>query len=139
MQARVHTGELQPEFFEVNVGVRQLHGTNTCKQCSPLLHNSIKIYLGCVLAPVLFNILPSAITCLFHCVMRHEDGVHVEYCLDGSLFNIRWLQAHTKTKIRQICELQYDDDCAILAHSPDTMQHYPQHNIQSVSILWPTG
>ncbi len=101
MQARVLTGELQSESFEVNIGVKQ----------------------GCVLAPVLFNILLSAITCLFHRVMGHEDGVHVEYRLDGSLFNIRRLQARTKTKTRHICELQYADDCAILAHSPDSMQH----------------
>ncbi len=101
MQARVLMGELQSESFEVNVGVKQ----------------------GCVLAPVLFNIFLSAITCLFHRVMGHEDGVHVEYRLDGSLFNIRRLQARTKTKTRQICELQYADDCAVLAHSPDSMQH----------------
>jgi len=66
MQARVLMGELQSESFEVNVGVKQ----------------------GCVLTPVLFNILLSAITCLFHRVMGHEDGVHVEYRLDGNLFNI---------------------------------------------------
>ncbi len=101
MQARVLTGELQSESFEVNVGVKQ----------------------GCVLAPVLFNILLSAITCLFHRVMWHEDGVHVEYRLDGSLFNICRLQARTKTKTHHICELQYADDCAVLAHSPDSMQH----------------
>ena len=101
MQARVLTGVLQSEFFKVNVGVKQ----------------------GCVLDPVLFNILLSAITCLFHSVMGHEDGVRVEYRLDGSLFNIRRLQAHPKTKTRQICELQYADDCAILAHSPDYMLH----------------
>ncbi len=101
MQARVLTGELQSESFEVNVGVKQ----------------------GCVLAPVLFNILLSAITCLFHRVMGHEDGVHVEYQLDGSLFNICRHQARTKTKTRQICELQYADDCAVLAHSPDSLQH----------------
>ncbi|XP_042591969.1 uncharacterized protein LOC109084930 [Cyprinus carpio] len=101
MQARVLMGELQSESFGVNVGVKQ----------------------GCVLAPMLFNILLSALTCLFHRVLGHEDGVHVEYRLDGSLFNIRRLQAHTKTKIRQICELQYADDCAILAHSPDSMQY----------------
>ncbi len=99
MQARVLTGELQSESFEVNVGVKQ----------------------GCVLALVLFNILLSAITCLFHRVMGHEDGLHVEYRLDSSLFNIRRLQARTKT--RQICELQYADDCAFLAHIPDSMQH----------------
>jgi len=37
MQARVTTGEFQSEFFNVNVGVKQ----------------------GCVLAPVLFNLLLS--------------------------------------------------------------------------------
>ncbi len=55
--------------------------------------------------------------------MGHKDGVHVEYRLDGSLFNICRHQARTKTKTRQICELQYADDCAVLAHSPDSMQH----------------
>ena len=54
--------------------------------------------------------------------MGHEDSVHVEYRLDGSLFNIRRLQARTRTKTRQIGELQYADDCAVLAHSPDSMQ-----------------
>ncbi len=101
MQARVLIGDLQSESFEVNAGLKQ----------------------GCVLAPVLFNILLSAITCLFHRVMGHEDGVHVEYRLDGSLFNIRQLQARTNTKTRQICELQYAGDCASLAHSPDSMLH----------------
>ncbi len=101
MQGRVLTGDLQSESFKVNAGVKQ----------------------DCVLAPVLFNILLSAITCLFYRVMGHEDGVHVEYGLDGSLFNIRRLQARTKTKTRQICELQYAGDCAVLAHSPDSMQH----------------
>ncbi len=110
MQARVLTGELQSESFEVNFGVMQ----------------------GCVLAPVLFNIFLSAITCLFHRVTGDEDGVHVEYRLDGSLLNIRRLQARTKTKTRQICELQYADDCAILAHSLDSMQH----TINTISNLY---
>ncbi len=64
-----------------------------------------------------------------------EDGVHVEYRLDGSLFNIRRLQARTKTKTRQICELQYADDCAVL----ELYAARPRHNIQSVPIFWPTG
>ena len=100
MQARVITGELQSELFGVNVGVKQ----------------------GCVLAPVLFNLILSAVTCLLHRALGHEDGVHVEYRLDGSLLNIRRLQAHTKTKTCQICELQYADDNAIVAHSKEALQ-----------------
>lgn len=83
MQARVLTEELQSEFFKVNVGVK----------------------LGYVLAPVLFGLLLSAITYLFHRDLGHKDGVHLEYHLDGNLFNIRCLQVHTKTKACQICEL----------------------------------
>ncbi|XP_035260113.1 uncharacterized protein LOC118220353 [Anguilla anguilla] len=101
MQARVLTGGLQSESFKVDVGVKQ----------------------GCVLALVLFSLLLSAITHLFHHALGHRDGVHLEYRLDGSLFNIRQLQAHTKTKTCQIFELQYADDCAVLAHSPESMQH----------------
>ncbi|XP_061574023.1 uncharacterized protein LOC133440720 [Cololabis saira] len=101
MQARVITGDLQSEPFKVNTGVKQ----------------------GCVLAPVLFNLLLSAITFLFNRALDHKDGVHLEYRLDGNLFNIRRLKAHTKTKICRICELQYADDCAVLAHSPESMQH----------------
>ncbi|CAJ1066317.1 uncharacterized protein LOC109084930 [Xyrichtys novacula] len=86
MQARVFTGELQSEFFRVNVEVKQ----------------------GCVLAPVLFNLLLFAITCLFHRALDHNDGVHLQYRLDGSLFNTRRLHA---------------DDCAVLAHSPESTQY----------------
>ena len=99
-------------------------GSHTCPRHNPILLCILTFSLvHCVLAPVLFNILFSAITRLFHQGMGHEDGVQVEYRLDGSLFNIRRLQAHTKTKLCQICELQYADDCAVLAHSPDSMQH----------------
>lgn len=91
MQARVLTGNLQAELFQVNVGVKQ----------------------GCVLAPVLLT--PRA--------LRRSDGVPFKYRLDGSLFNIWQLRAHTKMETVQICELQYVDDCGIFAHSSESMQH----------------
>lgn len=101
MMGRKLMGRLQSEPIKVNAGVKQ----------------------GCVLAPILLNLFLSAITHLFHHAMRHSDGVHLECHLDGSLFNIRRFQAHTKTNTCQIYKLQYADDCAVLAHSPDSVQH----------------
>lgn len=66
MQARVLAEELKSQTFEVNVGVKQ----------------------GCVMTPVLFDLLLSAITHPFHNDLGDRDGVQIEYRLDGSL-NIR--------------------------------------------------
>lgn len=100
MQARVLAGELQSQYFKVNVVVKQ----------------------GCVLASVLFNLLLSAVTHLFHHDLGDNDSVQMEYHLDESLFNIWRLQAHTKMKTCHIYELQYTDDCAILVHTPESLQ-----------------
>ena len=101
MQARVLVGGQQSPSFPVKVGVKQ----------------------GCVLAPVIFNLYLTAATLLFHKSIQEEGGVQVQFRLDGSLFNIRRLQAKTKTRISNIHELQYADDCALVAHSPAAMQH----------------
>ena len=45
-----------------------------------------------------------------------EDGVYIRYRTDGSLFNLRRLQAHTKTLEQLIRELLFADDAALLAH-----------------------
>lgn len=78
---------------------------------------------GDVLAPVLFNIFISTVMTLAQNSLNAEDGIKLEYRLDGSLFNIRRLQVHTKTTIRQIIELQYADDAALISHTPQSMQH----------------
>lgn len=93
MQARVLTGILQAELFQVNV---------------VSWHQSSSL---------------SAISDLFHRALRRSDGVPFKYRLDGSLFNIWQLRAHTKMETVQICELQYADDCGIFAHSSESMQH----------------
>ena len=51
-----------------------------------------------------------------------EDRVAVQFRLDGSLFNLRRLQAHTKTLTEHILELQFADDCALVAHTPQALQ-----------------
>ena len=100
MQACVSVGGQQSPFLSVDVGVKQ----------------------GCVLAPTIFNIFLSTVTLLSHKLLDPSDGVQIQYRLDGNLFNIRRLQAFTKTTTQHILELQYADNCALLAHSPESLQ-----------------
>lgn len=100
MQARVRAGGLTSDPFPVAVGVKQ----------------------GCILAPALFNLFLAAINLITHNIIGGYKGVKIEYRLDGNLFNLRRLQAHTKTSIRHIIELQYADDLVLLANSPIDLQ-----------------
>ncbi|CAM4561369.1 unnamed protein product [Leuciscus chuanchicus] len=101
MQACVIVGTSRSPSFPVQVGVKQ----------------------GCVLAPVIFNLFLAAVTLLSRNSLSPDDGVCLQFRLDGNLFNLRRLQAITKTTTTTIHELQYADDCALVAHSPTAMQH----------------
>jgi len=61
-----------------------------------------------------------------NCIQRHNisaaDGVRIKYRLDGSLFNIRHLQAVTKVTNDTVFNLQYVDDAALPSHTPDGLQ-----------------
>ena len=63
---------------------------------------------GCVLAPVIFNLFLVAVTLAFRSGILTEDGVGLNYRLnaDGSLFNIRRLQAKPKISSEYVFELQ---------------------------------
>ncbi|CAM4726631.1 unnamed protein product [Leuciscus chuanchicus] len=50
------------------------------------------------------------------------DGAYIRFCFDGSVFNLRCLQAHTKTMELLIRELLFADDAALLAHTEAAMQ-----------------
>lgn len=100
MQARVQVCGSLSEPFDVKVGVKQ----------------------GCVLAPVLFNIYLLTLAQLAHAAFGRDAVITIQYRLDGSLFNIRRFQARTKVSSTQIIELQYADDCAIIAHDAVTLQ-----------------
>ena len=76
---------------------------------------------GCVLVPTLFSI--------FFSIMLREENEDLPNCIyilfrtDGSLFNLRRLLARTKTIEELTTELLFADDCALLAHTEEALQH----------------
>ena len=72
---------------------------------------------GCVLVPTLFSIFFSMMLKQAIVDLDEDEGVYVRYRLDGSLFNLRRLQAHTKTHERLIQDLLFADDAALVAHT----------------------
>ena len=90
----------QSSSFPVEVGVKQ----------------------SCDLAPIIFNLLLVAITVVSHHDLQSSDCVVFEYRLDGGLFNLRRLQAKTKTSSAMISVLQYADDAAFHSHTADGLQ-----------------
>ena len=79
----------------------------------------VEVKQGCVLAPIIFNLLLVAITLVSHRDLQSSDSVGIEYRLDGGLFNLRRLQAKTKTSSAIISALQYADDAAFPSHTAD--------------------
>ena len=104
----VMTGS-QSSSFPVEVGVKQ----------------------GCVLAPIIFNLLIVAMTLVSHCDLQSSDCVGIEYRLDGDLFNQRRLQAKTKTSSAVISAHQYADDAAFSSVTADGLQ-------RSLDIMYET-
>ena len=51
-----------------------------------------------------------------------HEGVYIRYRLDGSLFNLRRLQAHTKTFEQLIRDLLIAYDAALVSHSESALQ-----------------
>ena len=77
---------------------------------------------GCVLAPIIFNLFLVAITLVSHRDIQSYDSVWIQYRLDVGLFNLRRLQAKTKTFSVVISALQYADDAAFLSLTADGLQ-----------------
>ena len=46
-----------------------------------------------------------------------DTGIPVQFRTDRSIFNLRRLQAHTKTFAALVRDLLYADDCALTAHT----------------------
>ena len=86
---------------------------------------------GCVLAPTLFSIFFSMMLKQATEDLDDEDLVYVKYRLDVSVFNLRRLQAHTKTFQSLVRDLLFADDAALASQkepyrgSPPALQSQP--------------
>ena len=74
-----------------------------------------------ILAPTLFSIFFGIMLCEANNDL--PDGIFIRFRTDGSLFNLRRLLARTKTIEEFITELLFADDCALLAHTKEAVQH----------------
>ena len=74
---------------------------------------------GCVLTPIIFNLFLVAMTLVAHRDLKSSDCVGIEYRLGGGLFNLRRLQAITKTYSAVIYALQYPDNADIPSLTAD--------------------
>ena len=75
---------------------------------------------GCVMAPLLFSIVFSAV--LQDAFHDCNKGVMIRFRTDGSIFNLQRLKAKTKTSRMLLRDLLYADDCALIAHSEKEAQ-----------------
>ena len=120
----LHKFGCPPTFIAI---LQQFH-TRMCAQvimagsqssCIPV---EVGVKQGCVLAPIIFNLLPVAITLVSHRDLQSYDCVGIKYRPDGGLFSLRRHQAKTKTSSTMIFALQYADDTAFPNLTADGLQ-----------------
>ena len=83
---------------------------------------TISVKQDCVLTPTLLSIFCSMVVKQVTDDLDDENLVYVGYQMDGSLFNLRRLQIHTKTKERLSRILLFVDDAALVAQTGQTLQ-----------------
>jgi hypothetical protein len=99
MTARVVVDGEASDDFEVHTGVKQ----------------------GCVLAPTLFALYLAAMLDEVACKLT-DQGIQVQYRIDGRFYNIRRFSSKSKSAMEIIRELLFADDCSLVAHSLEELQ-----------------
>ena len=72
---------------------------------------------GCVMAPLLFTLLFSAM--LYDAFHDNDLGALIRFRTDGNVFNLRRLNSKTRTSKVLIRDLLFAEDCALLAYTFD--------------------
>lgn len=86
---------------------------------------------GCVMAPLLFRIIFSAV--LQDAFRNCNSGAMIRFRSDGGIFNLQGLKARTKVSLLLLSrELLFADDCSLIAQwlckSSITLWPHHQHN-----------
>ena len=89
-------------------------------QCSHAFPVTNGVKHGCVLAPMLFSMMFSAM--LTNAFNKNEHSIKVNYCTDGKFFNLKRLQAKTKVERILVHDFPFVDDYALNAASEAKMQ-----------------
>ncbi|PFX27511.1 Craniofacial development protein 2 [Stylophora pistillata] len=89
-------------------------------ECSKPFPVTNDVKQGCVLAPTLFSMVFSAM--LLDAFRDADVGVRFQYRTDGSLFNLRRLQAKTKVCVDTARDFLFADECALNASTESDMQ-----------------
>ena len=86
-----------------------------------------RVKQDCVLAPTLFSMVFSAMLADANSNNEEENSIQIKYRTDGSVFNLRRLQAKTKVKETSVSEFLFADDAALNAALEIKMQKNMDH------------
>ena len=104
------------------IAILQQFPTGMCAQVATAGSQSssfpveVRVKQGCVLAPIIFNLLRS------HRDLQSSDCVGIYNRLDCGVFNLRRLHAQTTTSSSVISAVQYADDAAFPSLTSDGIQ-----------------
>ncbi|XP_076069189.1 uncharacterized protein LOC143041234 [Oratosquilla oratoria] len=112
--------EQNMDLYAVFIDLTKAFDTVNREALWVILSNRMPRKIRCVLGPILFNLF-------FTCVLNHafrdlDPGVYLRFRSEGSVFDLRRLNAKTKTTEKLILEALFADDCALMAHKESDLQ-----------------